>query len=121
MDIDATFLPISKTLISGEFKTAIVYHQHTDNSQTYDPATGTITVAETDHNVFGGILSRERVEEGGVSERFELRLYVDHNALPFLPKTSDAVTYGGTRWRVVTVKTWSGDGPICSLLTCRSD
>ena len=115
MDIDATFLPVSDQLINNVFNTAVVYHQHTDTTNIYDPISGVIPTAETDFNVWAGIAFRRRVEEGGVGEVYELDCYLDHNTLPFVPKTSDSLTYDGIKWRIVEViKTWSSKGPIAS-------
>ena len=58
MDIDATFLPVAKELIDQVFPTAVTYHQHVDGTGGYDPATGTITDSEIDHNIKAGVLSR---------------------------------------------------------------
>ena len=122
MDIDATFLPISNELINNVFNTSVVYHQHTDTTASYDPITGTVPKVETDFNVWAGIAFRHRVEEGGVGEVYELDCYLDGNTLPFVPKTSDSLTYDGIRWRVAEViKVWSSKGVIASHVLLRSD
>ena len=125
MDIDATFLdPVAVQLIDTVFPTSIVYHEHTDTTSGYDPLTGTIPSVEVDHNISAGVLSRSRTEEGGVGETYEISLWVHHGAtgLQFLPKTSDSLTYDGTKWRVTAVSpTYSSKQLIASKITARSD
>ena len=122
LDLDAIFLDVSNTLINGTFGTSIVYHRHTDTTADYDPLTGATTFTETDYDVFAGIESRNRVEEGGVGEAYELKLYLDGNTIPFVPTTSDSLTYDGILWRVVKLEEgWSSKGVIANYVFCRSD
>lgn len=122
MDIDATFLPVSDVLINQTFNTSVVYHEHTDQTSTYDPLSGLISQVQVDHNVWAGIGFRHRLEEGGVGEVYELDCYLDGNTLPIVPKTSDSLTYDGIKWRVVEViKVWSSKTVIASHVRLRSD
>ena len=121
MNIDATFLPVGVELIDNVFSTAIVYHQH--GAGAYDPATGTVTGADTDHAINAGVLSRSRVEEGGPSEAYEISLWVHHGAtgLSFLPTTADSFTYDAVVWKIVSVEpTYSSKSLIASKIKGRS-
>jgi hypothetical protein len=119
MEIDATFLPVADLLVNTVFPTPITYHEHRPG--TYDPLTGTVTAASTDHAINAGILNRSRVEGGGTAEVYELLLWVEHKTLPILPKTGDEVTYDNTTWKVTEVApTYSSKGLIASKLKVRS-
>lgn len=130
MDIDATFLPVAKELIDQVFPTAVTYHQHVDGTGSYDPATGTITDSEIDHNIKAGVLSRKRdgtnsqgSVNSGTDEDYEIVIWVHHGAggLQFLPKTSDSFTYDGTLWNVVKIDpTYSSKSLIASKIYGRS-
>ena len=122
MDIDATFLnPVAVELIDNVFPTAIVYHQH--GAGAYDPTTGTVTGADTDHAIKAGILSRSRIEEGGSNEAYTLTAWIHHGAsgLSFLPTTADSFTYDGLVWRIVEIApTYSSKSLIASKIKGRS-
>ena len=119
MDIDATFSPVADLLINEVFPTAIVYQAR--GNGTYDPATGAVSTGTTDYAINAGVLSRSRVEEGGVGESYELMLWVEHKSLPVLPKTGDTVNYDATTWVVTEVApTYSSKGWIASKLKVRS-
>ena len=121
MDITSTFLPIAVELIQNVFPTAITYHRKEGTS--YDPATGDVVDTVTDFNISAGVLSRGRVEAGGVGETYELRLWLDHSAtgLPHWPTTADSLTYDGIVWKVTTVDpSYSSLGQIASLITARN-
>ena len=121
MDIDATFLPVGVELIDNTFPTAIVYHQH--GASVYNPVTGTVTGADTDHAIKAGVLSRSRVEEGGPNEAYEIDLWIHHSAtgLSFLPTTADSFTYDAVVWKVVSVgPTYSSKSLIASKIKGRS-
>ena len=121
MDIDATFLPVGVELIDNVFPTAIVYHQH--GAGAYDPMTGTVTGADTDHAIKAGVLSRSRVEAGGPNETYEISVWVHHGAtgLGFLPTTADTFTYDGLVWRIVEIApTYSSKSLIASKIKGRS-
>ena len=122
MDIDGVFLPVAKELIDVTFPTPITYIE-TGNA-TYDPASGQVTPNETTHSINAGILSRGRVEAGGIDEQYELRLWVHHGGggLPVLPKTSDRVLYDSAYWKVMQVNpTYSSDSLIASKLILRAE
>ena len=121
MNIDAVFLPVAEQLINVEFGTDIVYHQH--GTSVYDPTTGTVTGTDTDHAIKAGVLSRKRVEEGGVSETYEIAVWVQHGAsgLGFLPTTEDSFSYDSMVWKVVSVDpTYSSKALIASKITARA-
>ena len=121
MDIDSTFLPVAVELVQNVFPTDVTYHRKEGTS--YDPSTGTVTDTVTNYEIKAGVLSRGRVEEGGVAEQYELRLWLDHsaNGLPHLPTTADTITYGGTDWKVTTIDpTYSSKGLIASKITARN-
>jgi hypothetical protein len=121
MEIDATFLPVAVELIDTVFPTDVVYHQH--GVKTFDPMTGTVTGADTDHNIKAGVLSRSRTEEGGPMKRIRFTLWVQHSAsgLSFIPTTGDSFTYDGILWRVIEVApTYSSKNLIASKITGRS-
>ena len=121
MDIDATFLPVAKELIQSVFPTAITYHRVEGTG--YNPLTGDVTQTVTDYSISAGVLSRRRVEEGGVGELYELSLWIDHSAtgLPHLPTTADSVSYDGIEWKVVAVDpTYSSKALIASKLLVRN-
>ena len=124
MDIDLTFLPVAEELIDQVFPTQLTYHQHVDGTSGYDPLSGVIPSSEVDYPINAGVLSRSRVEEGGVGEVYQISIWVHHGAtgLQFLPKTSDSFTYDGTVWRVVEVApTYSSKELIASKIVGRSD
>ena len=121
MNIDAVSLPVAEQLINVEFGTDIVYHQH--GTSVYDPVTGTVTGADTDHAIKDGVLSRSRVEAGGPNEAYELELWIHHGAtgLGFLPTTADSFTYDAVVWKVVSVEpTYSSAALIASKIKGRS-
>jgi hypothetical protein len=122
MDIDATFLnPVAVELVDNVFPTAIVYHQH--GASVYDPTTGTVTGADTDHAIKAGILSRSRIEEGGSNEAYTLTAWIHHGAsgLSFLPTTADSFTYDGLVWRIVEIApAYSSKSLIASKIKGRS-
>jgi hypothetical protein len=122
MDIDAVFLPVAEELIDDVFPTPVVYLQ-TENP-TYDPATGQTTPNVTEYSINAGVLSRGRVEGGGVAEEYELRLWIHHGArgLPVVPKTSDRVLYDQVYWKVFSVDpTYSSDALIASKILLRAE
>ena len=120
MDVSATFTPIAIELIDRVFPTAITFHQH--GAATYDPETGAVAETETDHAISAGVLSRKRVEEGGVEETYEISVWIHHGAsgLGFLPTTADSFTYDGVLWRITAVEpTYSSASLIASKITAR--
>ena len=122
MDIDATFLPVAKELIDSVFPTTVAYIRN--NGGSYDPSTGDVTVNSTQYDINAGVLSRGRLEEGGVGESQELRLWIHHGTrgMPHLPTTSDQVEYGGLTWKVTAVDpTYSSKGLIASKIIARAD
>jgi hypothetical protein len=122
MDIDATFLPVAKELIDSVFPTTVAYLRN--NGGSYDPTTGDVTQDTTQFDINAGVLSRGRLEEGGVGESQELRLWIHHGTggLPHLPTTSDQVEYGGLTWKVVAIDpTYSSKGLIASKIIARAD
>ena len=121
MDVSAVFTPVSVELIDNVFPSDIVYHQH--GSTAYDPVTGVVTGANTDHAIKAGVLSRSRVEAGGPNETYEINLWVHHGAtgLGFLPTTADSFTYDAVVWKVVSVEpTYSSKSLIASKIKGRS-
>ena len=121
MNIDAVFLPVAEQLINVEFGTDIVYHQH--GASVYNPVTGTVTGADTDHAIKAGVLSRSRVEAGGPNEAYEISIWIHHGAtgLGFLPTTADSFTYDAVVWKVVSVEpTYSSKSLIASKIKGRS-
>ena len=121
MDVSATFLPVGVELIDNTFPSDIVYHQH--GASVYDPATWTVTGADTDHAIKAGILSRSRIEEGGSNEAYTLTAWINHGAsgLSFLPTTADSFTYDGLVWRIVEIApTYSSKSLIASKIKGRS-
>jgi hypothetical protein len=121
MDISAVFTPVAVELVDSVFPTAIVYHQH--GASVYDPTTGTVTGADTDHAIKAGVLSRSRVEAGGPNEVYEISLWVHHGAtgLGFLPTTADSFSYDSVVWKVVSVEpTYSSKSLIASKIKGRS-
>ena len=121
MDLDATFMPVAVELIDSVFPTAITYERV--QPPTYDPSTGDVVENVTQFDIKAGVLSRGRVESGGVGETYELRLWIQHSAsgLPHLPTTADSLTYDGTSWKVTSIDpTYSSKGLIASKLTARN-
>lgn len=122
MDIDATFLPVAVDLINNVFPTDIVYRRI--EGRTYDTATGQVVETVVEYDMNAGILSRSRVEEGGVGETYSIELWIHHasSGLPFLPRTGDFVVYDNVNWKVSTVApTYSSKAPIASKLLCLAD
>ena len=121
MDISAVFTPVGVELIDNVFPTDIVYHQH--GAGAYDPVTGTVTGADTDHAIKAGVLSRSRVEAGGPNGAYEISAWIHHGAtgLSFLPTTADSFTYDAVVWKVVSVDpTYSSKTLIASKIKGRS-
>ena len=121
MDIDATFLPVGVELIDNVFPTDITFHQH--GSTAYDPVSGVVTGADTDHAIKAGVLNRSRVEGGGPNETYEILIWIHHGAsgLGFLPTTADSFTYDSEVWKVVSVDpTYSSKSLIASKITGRT-
>ena len=122
MNIDATFLPVAQELIDSVFPTAITYIRN--NGGSYDPSTGEVVPNTTQFSINAGILSRGRLEEGGVGESQELRLWIHHGTggMPHLPTTSDQVEYGGLTWKVTSIDpTYSSKDLIASKVIARAD
>ena len=121
MDIDSTFLPVAVELIDSVFPTDIVYTRNL--APAYDPSTGDVTPASETINCKAGVLSRGRVESGGVGETYEIRLWIHHasSGMPYLPTTGDVVTYDSTEWKVTDCDpTYSSAGLIASRITARN-
>lgn len=120
MDVTSTFLPVGIELIDNVFPTDIVFHRH--GTAAYDPLLGTVTGTDTDIAIKAGVLSRKRIEEGGVAEQYEISVWVHHGAtgLAFLPTTEDSFSYDGVVWKLTAVDpTYSASGLIASKLTAR--
>ena len=121
MDIDAEFLPIAVELIQDVFPTPIVYHR--TDGKSYDPATGDVVDVITDYAISAGVLNRGRTETGGIGETYSLYVWLDHSAtgMPYLPTTSDSITYDGTKWKVTDIApTYSSKQLIASKITARN-
>ena len=122
MNIDATFLPVSRELIDSVFPTGIRYLRN--NGGGYDPNTGEVVPDVTQYDINAGVLSRGRTEQGGVGETHELRLWIHHGTggLPHLPTTADKVEYSGLTWKVTSIDpTYSSKGLIASKILARAD
>ena len=122
MDITQEFLPVAIELIQNVFPTPISYFRNLGSS--YDPSTGQVTQNGEQYNISAGIISRTRMEEGGVGETYSLTLWIDHSAtgMPYLPKTGDEVTYDGTVFKLVEINpTYSSVGLIASKIVARSE
>ena len=120
MDVSGTFTPVAVELVDNVFGTDLVYHQNGPSA--YNPETGVVTPASTDHAVKAGVLSRSRVEAGGTNETYQISFWFHHGAggLGFLPTTEDAITYDGVVWRVTEVNpTYSATTLIASKVTAR--
>ena len=121
MDIDNTFLPVAVELIDKVFPTEIRYLR--SEAPVYDPATGEVVTNETLFLIKAGVLSRGRLEAGGVAETYELRLWIQHSAsgLPHLPTTADRIQYDNISWYVINIDpTYSSKGLIASKITARN-
>jgi hypothetical protein len=122
LDITNTFLPVAVELIQNVFPTPISYFRNLGTS--YDPSTGEVTQNTEQYDISAGVISRARVEQGGVGETYSLTLWIDHSAtgLPHLPTTADSVEYDATTWKVVEINpTYSSTGLIASKLVARAD
>ena len=122
MDISNTFLPVAIELIQNVFPTPVSYIRNLGSS--YDPATGEVTQNTEQFNISAGVISRARVEEGGVGETYSLTLWIDHSAtgMPHLPTTADSVEYDATTWKVIEVNpTYSSKSLIASKIVARAD
>ena len=122
MDITNTFLPVAIELIQNVFPTPVSYTRVVGGS--YDPSTGEVTKTIEQYDISAGVISRARVEEGGVGETYSLTLWIDHSptGMPHLPKTGDTVEYDSTVWKLVEVNpTYSSTGLIASKIVARAD
>ena len=121
MDVRATFLPIGEELINNVFPTNITYIRSTGTG--YDPSTGEVTQGTEQLAIKAGVLSRGRLETGGVGETYEIRLWIHHgtSGLPDLPTTADSLEYDNTLWKVTEIDpTYSSEGLIASRITARN-
>jgi hypothetical protein len=121
MDITNTFLPIAVDLIN-EFATPVTYIRSLGRD--YDPSSGEVTENTQTFAINAGIISRSRIEEGGVGETYSLTLWIDHSAtgMPHLPTTADSVEYDATTWKVIEVSpTYSSNSLIASKIVARAD
>ena len=122
MDIDNTFLPVAIELIQNVFPTPIKYIRSLGRD--YDPISGEVVENTQDFDISAGVISRARVEEGGVGETYSLTLWIDHSAtgMPHLPTTADSVEYDATTWKVVMIDpTYSSKSLIASKIVARAD
>ena len=122
MDITNTFLPVAIELIQNVFPTPITYTRIVSGS--YDPSTGEVSKTTETYNISAGVISRARVEQGGVGETYNLTLWIDHSAtgMPHLPKTGDTVEYDATVFKLVEINpTYSSTGLIASKIVARAD
>ena len=120
MDIDLTFKPIGVNLIDNVFPTDVIYKQYFP--PVYDPQTGEVVEAFTDHAIKAGVLYSSRVEQGGAAEDHELWFWVHHDTsgLAFKPTTNDRIVYGGETWKVVEIgPTYQSKGLIASKIKGR--
>ena len=122
MDITNTFLPVAIELIQNVFPTPITYTRIVSGS--YDPSTGEVSKTTETYNISAGVISRARVEQGGVGETYNLTLWIDHSTtgMPHLPKTGDTVEYDATVFKLVEINpTYSSTGLIASKIVARAD
>ena len=122
MDISNTFLPVAVELIQNVFPTPIKYIRSLGRD--YDPSSGEVVENTQDFDISAGVISRARVEEGGVGEIYSLTLWIDHSptGMPHLPTTADSVEYDATTWKVIEVNpTYSSNSLIASKLVARAD
>ena len=122
MDISNTFLPVAVELIQNVFPTPISYTRIVSGS--YDPSTGEVSKTTETYNISAGVISRARVEQGGVGETYNLTLWIDHSTtgMPHLPKTGDTVEYDATVFKLVEINpTYSSTGLIASKIVARAD
>ncbi len=118
---DYDFGDVAVELIDNVFDTPITFRQHT--TATFDPLTGATSITDTPHVVNAGVLARNRVEDGGTGETYDISIWVHHGSagLPFLPTTEDSFTYDSILWRVIEVSpTYSSKGLIASKIKGRS-
>jgi len=121
MDTSAVFTPVGVELIDNVFPSDITFHRRRGGG--YDPATGVVATASSDHPIKAGIISRSRIEEGGSNEAYTISLWIHHGAsgLAFLPHTSDSFTYDGLVWKVVEIApTYSAATLIASKIKGRA-
>lgn len=122
MDVTNTFLPIGIELIDKVFPTNIVYLK--TGNPTYDPATGQTTPNVVEHNIKAGILKRNRTEQGGAAEEFEIHFWIHHGptGIPALPTTADRILYENRYWKAVDIApTYSSEGLIASKIIARAE
>ena len=122
MNIDQTFLPIAEDLIGNIFPTQIVYHYNSGTG--YDPSTGAVSAGYRDYTIPAGVLSRQRIEDGGVSEVYEITIWIHHgqDGMPETPKTGDYFTYDNIRFKVTSISpTYSSKNLIASKIVGRTN
>jgi len=121
VNVSDVFTPVAVELIDAQFGTDITFHRRRGGG--YNPQTGVVTTASSDHPIKAGIISRSRIEEGGSNEAYTVSLWIHHGAsgLAFLPHTSDTFTYDGLVWRVTEVApTYSAATLIASKIKGRA-
>jgi len=113
MQFTQLFTDLATTLTASSlFGSAVVYHSKSGRPG-YDPATGTVTAAETTYNITAGIEQITKGSGEGGQETTEIKAWIAATSVPVEPKTADVMEYGGKRWHCTGVNPeFSADGQI---------
>ena len=113
MQFTALFTELARDLTAASmFGSPVVYHSKAGRPA-YDPATGTVTAAETTYNITAGVEQVTRSSSDGGQEVTELKVWIAATSVPVEPKTSDTIEYGGKTWHCTAASPeFSADGKI---------
>lgn len=83
----------------GSLAPAMTYMEA--GTPTYDPATATSSSTPVVHSIIGIPAEYSSQEVTGLVEAGDMRVFIDAEALTFVPKTGATMTINGEVWRVI--------------------
>nr|BAR34292.1 phage tail protein [uncultured Mediterranean phage uvMED] len=99
---DSFGVPVAKELVDKFRVSSLDYVR--EDVPVYDPATGAVTSASTTFNSAGAVEMVHNIEEGGVSGRQELYVWMCLADIgDQLPTTRDHLVYLGKTWKVTVI------------------
>ena len=108
--VNALLKRLAKQVIDDlDVHTAFTYVRSVPGS--YDPATDTVTVANTSYAGLNGIETRIIEDDADyIVQNVKMKkLIVPYNSLLFVPTDDDYVTIDGVRWNIHKIKTVPGN------------
>lgn len=91
-------------------------------SRSYDPATGEVVETETEFTNCGAVEQTGRVEQGGVGEVYEIKVWLATESIgEEFPTTGDYLTYMDKQWKITAIDPqFSGDVKYACMVTGRA-